>query len=115
MQKVGDVRVERSAANVLNGGYTWTITFLRDSNQSGGQFGGCEQLDDISHQSNSPGDVPKMTSLDELLLGDCTPDWSCTRVTIMDGDSNPDDRPPARKSPRLNSSHYCASRMPSSA
>ncbi|DAZ98274.1 TPA: hypothetical protein N0F65_008959 [Lagenidium giganteum] len=60
MGNVGDVAVSRSPVNVLTGGYSWTVTFLRDKN------GPCEQQEDsttvvnAAQLCNSPGDVPAM-------------------------------------------------------
>ena len=60
MSNIGDVEVSRSAVNLggNNGGYTWTITFLRDKDSSGGRFGGCEQKDDKYGLCNSQGMCP---------------------------------------------------------
>ena len=52
MDNIGDISVSRGAINIKNGGFTWTITFLRDAD------GPCEQKDDFSGQCNSPGNVP---------------------------------------------------------
>ena len=73
LTNIGDVAVTRSAVNLggNNGGYTWTVTFLRDADESGGQFGGCEQKDTADGFCNSPGDVPKFCD-----SGKCAPDVS---------------------------------------
>ena len=114
MSNIGDVEVSRSAVNLggNNGGYTWTITFLRDKDSSGGRFGGCEQKDDKYGLCNSPGDVPmfcedwKHQSRDfkksqanganctvpdqALLLGTCREglkeNFNCSRITILEVD-----------------------------
>ncbi|TMW57105.1 hypothetical protein Poli38472_003030 [Pythium oligandrum] len=59
MENIGDVAVSRSAVNTQTGGYTWTVTFLRDAN------GPCEQEEPSTsgvRLCNSPGDVPAMTA-----------------------------------------------------
>ncbi|TYZ59893.1 hypothetical protein PybrP1_009206 [[Pythium] brassicae (nom. inval.)] len=60
MENVGDVAVTRSQVNKLTGGYTWTVTFLRDKN------GPCEQEEESVvvgvRLCNSPGDVPAMVA-----------------------------------------------------
>ncbi|GAB9464893.1 hypothetical protein Gpo141_00002316 [Globisporangium polare] len=69
MANVGDVSVSRSQVNVLTGGYTWTVTFLRDAN------GPCEQEEDNTNGirlCNSPGDVPAMVA-DGTALSGSTP------------------------------------------
>lgn len=69
MANVGDVAVSRSQVNILTGGYTWTVTFLRDAN------GPCEQEEDNTNGirlCNSPGDVPAMVA-DGTALSGSTP------------------------------------------
>lgn len=70
MDNVGDVAVTRSQANKLTGGYTWTVTFLRDKN------GPCEQEEESAvvgvRLCNSPGDVPAMVA-DGTGLSGATP------------------------------------------
>lgn len=66
MANVGDVAVSRSQVNVLTGGYTWTVTFLRDAN------GPCEQEEENTNGirlCNSPGDVPAMIASGNGLSG----------------------------------------------
>ena len=90
MPNVGDVEVTRSEVNEggNNGGFTWTITFLRDAGASGaGQWGDCEQRDTVENLCNSPGDVPKFSNFDDsLLLGSCNSadGYSCSRITFLD-------------------------------
>ncbi|KAH8056449.1 RNA polymerase II transcription regulator recruiting protein [Aureococcus anophagefferens] len=60
MPNVGDITVARSAVNEggNNGGFTWTVTFLRDAGSNGyGQFGDCEQRGTVDNLCNSPGDT----------------------------------------------------------
>ncbi|KAH8044193.1 RNA polymerase II transcription regulator recruiting protein [Aureococcus anophagefferens] len=60
MPNVGDITVTRSAVNEggNNGGFTWTVTFLRDAGSNGyGQFGDCEQRGTVDNLCNSPGDT----------------------------------------------------------
>ena len=68
LDNVGDVEVSRSAVNLggNNGGYTWTVTFLRDKDVSDGlgQFAGCQQKDTSNNLCNSPGDVPMFCESD---------------------------------------------------
>jgi hypothetical protein len=45
---LGDVSVTRTLVDERNGGYTWTIRFLRDAD------GPCQQKDDYHHLCNSP-------------------------------------------------------------
>ena len=54
LDNVGDVQVSRSAVNKADGGYSWTVTFLRDDPQH------CEQRDTASNLCNAPGDVPRL-------------------------------------------------------
>lgn len=56
LDNVGDVTVTRSAVNTRNGGYSWTIEFLRDAD------GPCQQKDGLSESCNAPGNVPKLCS-----------------------------------------------------
>jgi hypothetical protein len=53
---IGTVQVTRSAVNLSgnNGGYAWTVTFLRDDPHN------CQQKDALG-LCNAPGDVPKLT------------------------------------------------------
>jgi hypothetical protein len=39
LTNVGEVSVARSAVDPLNGGYTWTVTFLRDKASTGSAVG----------------------------------------------------------------------------
>jgi hypothetical protein len=66
MPNIGDVDVSRSAVDPLNGGYAWTITFLRDGDT-------CEEYETASGLCNAPGNVPKL-AVDgaSTLLGDGT-------------------------------------------
>jgi len=56
LPNVGDVSVTRSPVNIggNNGGFTWTVTFLRDDSLY------CQQLDDELHLCNAPGNVPRL-------------------------------------------------------
>eukprot|EP00957_Ditylum_brightwellii_P096981 7385524-Ditylum_brightwellii.AAC.1 len=54
LENVGDIAVARSDVNIKNGGYTWTVEFLRDAD------GPCQQMDDVSSLCNAPGNVPKI-------------------------------------------------------
>jgi hypothetical protein len=63
MPNIGDVDVSRSAADPLNGGYAWTITFLRDGDT-------CEEYETNSGLCNAPGNVPKLAVDPSGLLGD---------------------------------------------
>lgn len=66
MANVGDVSVSRSAVNPLTGGYSWSITFLRDVYET------CEEVEYSSTGArlcNSPGDVPEMTASGAALTG----------------------------------------------
>src|SRR3546814_1744147 len=60
-------------------------------------------LDSLIEQVHGGGERPEGLDDMELLVGDIC-DASCVRRALAD-----------RKSTRLNSSHYCATRMPSSA
>lgn len=67
MANIGDVAVSRSAVNPLTGGYSWTVTFLRDV------YGPCEEVEYSSTGArlcNSPGDVPEMTATGTNLDGE---------------------------------------------
>jgi len=91
MPNIGNVSVSRSAVNLNgnNGGYSWTVTFLRDADASGGQFGGCEQKSSDG-LCNSPGDVPVFSSANVTdLLGSCKSgtSYSCNLVTLMDANN----------------------------
>jgi hypothetical protein len=87
LANVGKVSVSRSEVNTRNGGYTWTITFLRDSD------GPCQQKDDLLGLCNSPGNVPKlcrnssasMPCDESRLLGDCSRPETCQKITVPDG------------------------------
>jgi hypothetical protein len=63
MTNIGDVSVSRSIVNEQNGGYEWTITFLRDDPET------CEEKDDEKKLCNSPGNVPLVEVLAD---GSCT-------------------------------------------
>ena len=57
MPNVGDITVTRSAVNEggNNGGFTWTVTFLRDAGSNGyGQFGDCEQRGTVDNLCTAP-------------------------------------------------------------
>ena len=115
MYNIGDLEVSRSAVNPATGGYTWTITFLRDrgSLPMAGQHGSydCEQRDSEYNLCNSPGDVPKLTFDDSLLYNsawshdkfnaNCRVDEagdSCAKITVMDeADRSTPVRPPGSK------------------
>jgi hypothetical protein len=105
LTNIGEIEVTRSDVNVKNGGYSWFITFLRDDNQPGGQWGdSCEQKDSYYNLCNSPGNVPSLTSYSSGLYGNCqsiqsnaTSLYNCSRITILTGDSNPSKEPPGSK------------------
>jgi len=102
MDNIGDVEVSRSEVNVRNGGYTWSITFLRDKDSVGGQWGDqCEQKDTRYGLCNSPGNVPKLEYIETNLLGNCISNddatYQCTHVTILDEDNDPSDEPSGPK------------------
>jgi hypothetical protein len=60
LPNVGDIAVSRSAVDPATGGYSWTITFLRDGDT-------CEEFESESGLCNAPGNVP-ILSADHLLL-----------------------------------------------
>jgi hypothetical protein len=67
LANVGDVSVSRSQVNIRNGGFTCTITFLRDTD------GPCQQKDHFG-LCNTPGNVPKLCHLQLKNLGHCRED-----------------------------------------
>jgi len=75
MNNIGQVAVTRSVVNPKNGGYTWTITFLRDGPSASGAKGqwgkDCQQRDSFYNLCNSPGDVPGLTFVAGSLGGGC--------------------------------------------
>ena len=85
LDNIGDVHVTRSAVNMRNGGYTWTVQFLRDVD------GPCQQKDDLLSLCNSPGNVAKLCDLNgqtpcdtTSLMGSCMKPGSCTKLTVLD-------------------------------
>ncbi|KAL9190302.1 hypothetical protein ACHAXT_007513 [Thalassiosira profunda] len=89
LENVGDVKVTRSAINPRNGGYTWQVQFLTDSD------GPCDQKDDLALLCNAPGNVPKLcdaggaTLCDtNSLLGTCLQPSSCDKLTVLDATDN---------------------------
>lgn len=82
MINVGDVAVSRSPVNPNTGGYTWTVTFLRDANNANGK---CEQEEDSTNGArlcNSPGDVPAMVAIKGLTLTGSTPNVNVCEMTL---------------------------------
>lgn len=90
LDNIGDVAVTRSAVNPRNGGYSWTIEYLRDAD------GPCQQKDDVTGLCNAPGNVPKLcsttsgtTSADSFcdaggLSGSCERPGKCSKLVVMD-------------------------------
>ena len=83
LANIGDVLVTRSEVNTRNGGYTWTVQFLRDVD------GPCQQKDDIFSLCNSPGNVAKLcngqTPCDTTsLMGTCLKPGTCAKLTVLD-------------------------------
>ena len=85
LDNIGDVHVTRSAVNPRNGGYTWKVQFLYDTD------GPCEQKDDMVSFCNSPGNVQKLcddsgaTPCDTgSLKGTCLRPGSCDKLTVLD-------------------------------
>jgi len=101
LDNVGDIAVHRSDVNPKNGGYTWTITFLRDKAKVAGQFGNdCQQRDSFEGLCNSPGNVPPLTFNVGTLSGACLDNglYTCPLITILTGDSPDGTEPPGSKS-----------------
>ncbi|KAG6623132.1 Titin isoform N2B [Phytophthora cinnamomi] len=69
MANVGDVDVSRSLVNDTNGGYEWTVTFLRDASDPTHPCEQLETLADGTQLCNSPGNVPQMTTVVTQLNG----------------------------------------------
>ena len=96
LENVGDVLVVRGPVNPKNGGYTWIVQFLRDTD------GPCEQRSYFDDLCNAPGNVPKIcdssgsTTCDvSSLLGSCSKPGSCSKLTVLDsGDFAAGVRPP---------------------
>ena len=93
LDNVGDVTVTRSAVNTRNGGYSWTIEFLRDAD------GPCQQKDGLSESCNAPGNVPKLCSAHDDdggssssssgcdvsdLSGSCERPGDCSKLVVLD-------------------------------
>jgi len=86
LDNLGDVHVTRSTVNPRNGGYTWKVQFLYDTD------GPCEQKDDMVSLCNySPGNVQKLcddsgvTPCDtNSLKGTCLKPGSCDKLTVLD-------------------------------
>lgn len=99
MENVGDVAVTRSDVNRKTGGFTWLITFLRDADRQGGQWGdSCEQKDSFFSLCNSPGNVPSLVFDDYSLIGTCLNSvditvYTCPLGLVMTGDSAPSVEP----------------------
>ncbi|KAF0685739.1 hypothetical protein As57867_022344, partial [Aphanomyces stellatus] len=66
MANIGTVAVTRSAVDVTTGGYKWTITFLNDKAP-------CVELDSLTGQCASPGDVPALSVFSTSLVGPTLP------------------------------------------
>jgi len=106
LDNIGSVSVARSSVNTKNGGYTWTITFLRDKDVAGGQWGNhCQQKDTYYNLCNSPGPVPKLGFVGTRLGGNCLSayysdnleDYNCVRGVVLDGNNASTTRPPGSK------------------
>jgi len=101
LNNVGDIAVHRSDVNPKNGGYTWTITFLRDKPKVVGQFGNdCQQRDSFENLCNSPGNVPSLVYNVGTLEGSCLSNglYTCHLITILTGDVAVGTEPPGSKS-----------------
>ncbi len=64
MPNIGDVTVTRTPVNLggNSGGFSWLVTFLRDSDSP------CEEKDGVTGLCNSPGNVPKLSGADTTYL-----------------------------------------------
>ncbi|KAI9993650.1 hypothetical protein PInf_015936 [Phytophthora infestans] len=62
MDNVGDVAVTRGDVVTNTGGYSWTVTFLRDASDASHA---CEQLEEAAGSllCNAPGNVPEMVPI----------------------------------------------------
>ncbi|KAE8981594.1 hypothetical protein PF011_g21959, partial [Phytophthora fragariae] len=69
MANVGDVDVSRSLVDPTNGGYEWTVTFLRDASNTTHPCEQLETLADGTQLCNSPGNVPQMATTESQLKG----------------------------------------------
>jgi hypothetical protein len=112
MLNIGEVEVTRSAVNPATGGYTWTITFIRDrgSLSVAGSYrtADCEQRDSEYGLCNAPGPVPALTftgtslynaawNLDSF-AGNCPHDNTCRKVKVLTHANTGTDRPMGSKS-----------------
>ncbi|OWZ23328.1 Titin isoform N2B [Phytophthora megakarya] len=81
MSNVGDVAVSRDDGDDHTGGYTWTVTFLRDASDATHP---CEQLEASagSQLCNAPGNVPQMHAVGTFELGSSS---AVSTSTILDG------------------------------
>ncbi|ETK95924.1 hypothetical protein L915_01206, partial [Phytophthora nicotianae] len=81
MDNVGDVAVTRGDVDKDTGGYTWTVTFLRDASDATHP---CEQLEESAGSllCNAPGDVPQMAPASTSLTGTSS---LASVVTVRDG------------------------------
>ncbi|KAF4149257.1 Fibronectin type III domain [Phytophthora infestans] len=81
MGNVGDVAVTRGDVVTNTGGYSWTVTFLRDASDASHA---CEQLEEAAGSllCNAPGNVPEMVPISTSLTGASS---VASVVTIKDG------------------------------
>ncbi|EEY61605.1 uncharacterized protein PITG_01932 [Phytophthora infestans T30-4] len=81
MDNVGDVAVTRGDVVTNTGGYSWTVTFLRDASDASHA---CEQLEEAAGSllCNAPGNVPEMVPISTSLTGASS---VASVVTIKDG------------------------------
>ena len=103
LDNVGDVTVSRGPVNQKNGGYSWSVEFLRDAD------GPCQQKDDASGMCNSPGNVPKVCSSGgggtpcdiSVLSGGCERPGSCSKLVVLDATDYSNDVRPLGSADRL--------------
>ena len=89
LDNIGDVHVTRSTVNPRNGGYTWKVQFLYNSD------GACKQKDDMVSLCNSPGNVQILCDANgatpcdtDSLMGTCLKPGSCDKLTVLDAFDN---------------------------
>lgn len=76
LPNLGRVDVSRSTVNGLNGGYTWTITFLRDSSSNPK----CSDAEGCPNAGNVPSFTPTTTNLNGVL----TPSGANAAVAVAE-------------------------------
>ncbi|KAF1784582.1 Immunoglobulin-like fold [Phytophthora cactorum] len=81
MDNVGDVAVSRGDVDKATGGYTWTVTFLRDASDATHP---CEQLEESAGSllCNAPGNIPQMAPTSTSLTGTSS---LASVATVKDG------------------------------